>query len=214
MEEAQLATWPSGLRHFAQDGSRSTVCCFFRVAGSWCRRCANGCLSTDAECRGMRPASAVGHEMAMRRCCAALASLLGQFLDHCRRKMGFLCRRRTKNWRSADDKCRHRRQTARYCPCADVKSPAIVVTEPSCDSLTAAAGRKRPKSCARCGLTPRIRPPPARDRCRESNRPYPPDPRPDGRSRGGTQAGTGTGARHPHRGTRSAISHGRARRQT
>ena len=25
MEEAQLATGPSGLRHFAQDGSRSTV---------------------------------------------------------------------------------------------------------------------------------------------------------------------------------------------
>ena len=158
MEEAQLATWPSGLRHFAQDGSRSTVCCFFP-----CRR----------------------------------------FV------VSSLCQ-----WLSADDKCRHRRQTARYCPCADVKSPAIVVTEPSCDSLTAAAGRKRPKSCARCGLTPRIRPPPARDRCRESNRPYPPDPRPDGRSRGGTQAGTGTGARHPHRGTRSAIGHGRARRQT
>ena len=57
--------WPSGLRHFAQDGNRSTVCCFSVSQVRSVVALANGCLSTDAECRGMRPASAVGHEMAM-----------------------------------------------------------------------------------------------------------------------------------------------------
>ena len=154
MEEAQLATWPSGLRHFAQDGSRSTGMLFFRVAGSWCRRCANGCLSTDAECRGMRPASGSGPRNGDALMLSRVGVVIGPVLDHCDGKSAFVSA--TVTLAVCDDKCRHRRQTARSLSPCRRKSPAIVVTEPSCDSLTAAAGRKRPKSCARCGLTPRI----------------------------------------------------------